>query len=71
MVLGKPNGTIQKSKFDKDVEKIKELLGYGLSKRKIAKVLGYVNHISLTTYIKKRNIEPAQPNAFMLNKEEQ
>eukprot|EP01035_Chromulina_nebulosa_P028650 gene28650-37864_t len=25
-VLGKPKGTIQKSKFDKDVEKIKELL---------------------------------------------
>jgi len=29
--LGKPKGTLQKSKFDKDVEKIRELLGYGLS----------------------------------------
>ena len=55
-ILGKPKGTIQKSKFDKDVDKIRELLGYGLSKRKIANVLGYSNHIALTTYIKKRNI---------------
>ncbi len=29
--LGKPKGTIQKSKFDKDAERIKELLGLGLS----------------------------------------
>ena len=43
-VLGKPKGTIQKSKFDKDVAKIKELLGYELSMRKIAKVLGYKSH---------------------------
>ena len=55
-ILGKPKGTIQKSKFDKDIDKIKELLSYGLSKRKIANVLGYSNHIALTTYIKKRNI---------------
>ncbi|HAL95332.1 MAG TPA: resolvase [Chitinophagaceae bacterium] len=56
-VLGKPIGTIQKSKFDKDIEKIKELLGYGLSMRKMAKVLGYTNHIALNTYIKKRNLK--------------
>lgn len=56
-VLGKPKGTIQKSKFDKDIEKIKELLGYGLSMRKTAKVLGYTSHISLSTYIKKRNLK--------------
>lgn len=55
-ILGKPKGTIQKSKFDKDIDKIKELLGYGLSVRKISKVLGYTNHISLSTYIKKRNL---------------
>ena len=54
ITLGKPKGTLQKSKFDKDVEKIKELLGYGLSIRKIAKVLGYTSHIALSTYIKKR-----------------
>lgn len=58
MVLGKPKGTLQKSKFDKNVEKIKELLGYGLSGRKIAKVLGYTSHIALNTYIKKRGLRP-------------
>lgn len=55
-VLGKPKGTIQKSKFDKDIEKIKELLGVGLSVRKITKVLGYKNNISLNIYINKRNL---------------
>lgn len=55
-ILGKPKGTIQKSKFDKDLPKIKELLEYGLSIRKMAKVLGYTNHIALNTYIKKRNL---------------
>ena len=54
--LGKPKGTLQKSKFDKDLVKIKELLGYGLSVRKIANVLGYNSHIALNTYINKRNI---------------
>ena len=54
--LGKPKGTIQKSKFDKDLAKIKELLGYGLSVRKISHVLGYSNHIALNTYINRRNI---------------
>lgn len=56
MILGKPKGTLQKSKFDKDVEKIKELLGYGLSARKMAKVLGYTSHIALNTYINKRKL---------------
>ena len=55
-ILGKPKGTIQKSKFDNNIEKIKELLGYGLSVRKIANFLGYKSHISLNTYINKRNI---------------
>src|SRR3990167_1745577 len=58
ITLGKPKGTLQKSKFDKDVEKIKELLGYGLSGRKIAKVLGYTSHIALNTYINKRGLRP-------------
>ncbi|MBN9229198.1 MULTISPECIES: recombinase family protein [Legionella] len=52
--LGKPKGTIQGSKFDKDVDKIKELLLLGLSVRKIALFLGYSNHIGLNTYVKKR-----------------
>lgn len=54
--LGKPKGTIQKSKFDKQRDKIEELLGVGLSVRKIAKLLGYSNHIGLNNYVKKRNI---------------
>lgn len=54
--LGKPKGTLQKSKFDKDVARIKELLGYGLSVRKIAKVLGCSSHIALNTYINKRGL---------------
>ncbi|NQY73655.1 MAG: recombinase family protein [Candidatus Margulisbacteria bacterium] len=57
VILGKPKGTIQKSKFDKDIDHIKELLGYGLSVRKISKVLGYSNHISLNTYINKRGVK--------------
>lgn len=56
VLLGKPKGTIQKSKFDKDVERIKELLKLGLSVRKITKLLGYTNHIALNTYINKRHI---------------
>lgn len=56
MNLGKPKGTIQKSKFDKQRDKIEELLGVGLSVRKIAKLLGYSNHIGLNNYVKKRNI---------------
>ncbi len=55
--LGKPKGTLQKSKFDKDIVRIKELLEYGLSVRKIAKVLDYSNHISLNTYINKRRLK--------------
>lgn len=55
--LGKPEGTIQRSKFDKDSGKIKELLDLGLSVRKTAKLLGYSNHIALNTYVNKRNIK--------------
>ena len=54
--LGKPKGTIQKSKFDKDQERIKELLALGLSVRKIANLPGFSNHIALNTYVKKRNL---------------
>jgi len=64
--LGKPKGTIQKSKFDKDVEKIKELLGYGLSARKIAKVLGYTSHIALNTYINKRSLRQTEQVAISI-----
>jgi DNA invertase Pin-like site-specific DNA recombinase len=54
--LGKPKGTIQKSKFDLQRDKIEELLELGLSVRKIAKILGYNNHIGLNNYVKKRHI---------------
>jgi putative DNA-invertase from lambdoid prophage Rac len=55
--LGKPKGTIQKSKFDLQRDKIEELLSVGLSVRKISKLLGYKNHIGLNNYVKKRNIK--------------
>jgi DNA invertase Pin-like site-specific DNA recombinase len=55
--LGKPKGTIQKSKFDLQRDKIEELLGVGLSVRKISKLLGYNNHIGLNNYVKKRKIK--------------
>lgn len=63
-VLGKPKGTIQKSKFDKQRDKIEELLSVGLSVRKIAKLLGYNNHIGLNNYVKKRNIRHNLPNTL-------
>ena len=56
VLLGKPKGTIQKSKFDADLERIKDLLKLGLSVRKIALLLGYKNHLALNTYINKRKI---------------
>ena len=57
MILGKPKGTIQLSKFDKDLSRIKELLALGLSIRKISKHLGLTNHIGLNNYLKKRGIK--------------
>lgn len=56
ITLGKPKGTIQKSKFDTDLPRIKELLMLGLSVRKIAKLLGYSNHFALNTSINKRKL---------------
>ncbi|MGI2257552.1 hypothetical protein ACRRVD_03340 [Candidatus Cardinium hertigii] len=56
MKLGKPKGTLQKSQFDVDREKIIELLTLGVSVRKIANLLKYRNHISLNTYINKRKL---------------
>ncbi len=54
--LGNPKGTIQASQFDKDRPRIEELLSLGLSVRKIARLLGYKNHIGLNTYVKKRQL---------------
>ena len=55
--LGKPKGTIQKSKFDNDIDKIKELLSLGLSVRKISRYLGLSNHIGLNNYITSRELK--------------
>ena len=54
--LGKPKGTIQKSIYDKDQEKIIELLSLGLSYKKVVNYLGYGSTGTLHTYIKKRNL---------------
>lgn len=56
VVLGKPRGVIQVSKFDDNQERIEELLALGLSVRKIAHLLGYNSHVGLNTYVKKRRI---------------
>jgi hypothetical protein len=63
--LGKPSGTIQKSKFDQDKEKIKELLDLDLSVCKIAKYFGYHNHISLNTYVKKNGSIFSNSSCFL------
>ena len=55
--LGKPLGTIQKSKYDINLDKIKELLSYGLSSRKIANILGYNNFRGLHYFIKRHKLE--------------
>ena len=57
--LGKKPGTIQASKFDAQRERIEELLGLGVSVRRIAqKHLGLKSHNALNLYIKKRNLRP-------------
>lgn len=57
--LGKPVGTIQDSQFDKDRERIVELLDLGLSVRAIAKKHLNCSHVSLNQYVKTRNLRPA------------
>lgn len=60
--LGKPKGTLQKSKFDVDRERIEELLLLGLSGRKIAKLLNYSNPIGINKYIKSRGLRTKLPS---------
>jgi DNA invertase Pin-like site-specific DNA recombinase len=60
--LGKPKGGIQKGMYDKDLDKIKEWLGLGLSVRNISKNLGYGSYISLNTYLKNRNLRAVETN---------
>lgn len=53
--LGKPEGTVQASIYDKDQQRIFELLDMGLSQSAIIKRhLGYGSKGTLSTYIKKR-----------------
>ena len=56
-ILGKPKGTIQKSKFDDDLQKIKSYLKDGVSIRRISQNLGYSNHIGLNNYIRSRKVK--------------
>jgi DNA invertase Pin-like site-specific DNA recombinase len=57
VVLGKPKGTIQESQFDKDRERIVELLNLGISVRKLAlQHLQYGDPSSLHYYIRTRNL---------------
>lgn len=65
--IGKPKGTIQKSKFDEHVDKIKELLHMGLSVRKICRYLNFKNHISLNNYIVKRKLRDNLPKTYCKN----
>ena len=55
--LGKPQGTIQGSIYDKGRAKIVEMLSWGVSRRKISEYLGYGNHASLNYYINSRNLQ--------------
>ena len=56
--LGKPKGTLQKSMYDKDQEKIFHLYKLGVPLHKIIKThLGFGKYLSLKEYIEKRYVE--------------
>lgn len=55
--LGKPKGTIQSSVYDKDKDRIKELIQMGVSIRKISGLhLGYGSPSSLSYFIQTRKL---------------
>jgi len=54
--LGKPKGTLQRSKFDEHQETIVALLKAGVSVRTIAKKHLHCDHTSLNTYVNKRGL---------------
>ena len=60
VILGKPKGTVQGSIFDKDKDKIIELLGYGVPVAKIVSTINVGTRQSLNTYIKKRGLDKLQ-----------
>jgi DNA invertase Pin-like site-specific DNA recombinase len=66
IVLGKPKGTIQSSMYDKDRERIKELLSLGVpQKRIVERHLGYGTTKSLSYYIRTRGLR-RQAESFKL-----
>ncbi|MCF6808437.1 recombinase family protein [Thiotrichales bacterium 19S9-12] len=53
--LGKPKGTLQKSMYDKDHERIQHLYKIGVPLKKIIEThLGYGKYLSLKTYVEKK-----------------
>jgi DNA invertase Pin-like site-specific DNA recombinase len=59
VVLGKPKGTIQSSMYDKDKERIRELLALGVPQKRIVEAhLGYGTPKSLSYYIRTRKLRP-------------
>lgn len=63
ITLGKPKGTIQESIYDKDRDRIVELLRLGLSVRKISQIhLGYGQPSSLNYYITSRKLREEASN---------
>jgi DNA invertase Pin-like site-specific DNA recombinase len=57
VTLGKPKGTIQSSMYDKDRERIQELLLLGIPQTRIVEVhLGYGTPKSLSYYIRTRGL---------------
>ena len=62
VVLGKPKGTIQSSMYDKDRERIEELLSLGVPQKRISeKHLRYGTTKSLSYYIRTRKLKKDKP----------
>ena len=53
VTLGRPKGSTSSSQYDKDRERILELVNYGVPMSKIVEQIGYGTRQSLATYIKK------------------
>lgn len=56
--LGRKKGSQGKSIFDEHQDKIIELLGFGVSLRKIVDYIGVGTNVSLSKYIKTRGLRP-------------
>ncbi len=64
VVLGKPKGTIQASMYDKDRERIQELLLLGIPQTRVVENhLGYGTPKSLSYYIRTRNLRKNTPKS--------